>query len=311
MKNLWFVILIAACGGDDPGPACTTAACGNGLTYQQCLTAGSTQVRYLLGAATCTCPAITCSDCTTLIANYCDGSVPNTNGSTNGSGLNGSNGSTNGSGLNGSNGSTNGTTGGSCRAGGSSCQSFTDCCSGTCANQVCTSCAGSGESCNGVACCGSLQCYQGVCGNCRADGTSCNLASDCCSNICHLGSCQSCAAMGGSCTNNAECCGGVACISGVCGGPDPACVQQGAANCPSCCYSNHTTGGDKYSQLAFACLCQGGPCVTVCMANICNSSSDDPVCDSCFTTSCQTSTQASCGADADCRDYLNCFNACS
>ena len=44
-------------------------------------------------------------------------------------------------------------TGGSCKPGGTACQAFTECCSGACANQICTSCGGKGKSCAPDGCC--------------------------------------------------------------------------------------------------------------------------------------------------------------
>jgi hypothetical protein len=315
-------LVLAGCGGGGPKENCTQASCGSGLVYQACVTPGTTHARYLLGTQSCSCDdSGGCDSCATQLAAYCAGSI--TNG-TNGSGSNGTSGSgnngTNGSGNNGTNGgltsstgSTNGN-GGSCTPGGQSCQSFSQCCSGTCANQICTSCSATGQSCaGGSACCGGLTCYMDVCGSCKLDGSSCTLASDCCSNICHLGSCQACTALAGSCTTSAECCNGASCTNGVCGGADATCLALPAGNCQSCCQSNHVSGHTFINNLAVACLCQANTCQSTCLPTVCASPSPtnpDQACINCFNSACQTQVDASCQKNADCAAYDSCYNAC-
>src|SRR5262249_4756897 len=128
---------------------------------------------------------------------------------------------------------------GACVQGGAACVSFSDCCSGVCAKQVCNACAVGGETCNSsVGCCVGLLCYQGRCLSCEPDGTSCADASQCCSGICSLGSCQACSEVGASCNVQADCCSGTVCASGKC---TPACniggqsVPQGQGNSSNPC----------------------------------------------------------------------------
>jgi hypothetical protein len=299
-------LLLVACGDAGPAQNCTPEPCGNGQSYQQCVTPGSAQVRYVFGSDSCTCTAPACNDCATRVSAYCTG----------GGGTTGTNGgTTGGTTTNGGTTNTNGgTTGGNCRMGGSACASFTDCCSGTCANQICTSCAATGQSCTGgTACCGGLFCYQGVCGNCKADGSACNLASDCCSNICHLGTCQACTKAGSACSSSAECCGGVACTGGICGGPDGKCTSQPAAQCGQCCATSHSAGASRYDMLATSCMCTASTCQTTCMATVCASPAPQPpdqTCYDCFTSKCEGSTDATCMGDATCKPYVVCVNAC-
>ncbi|MHB8420622.1 MAG: hypothetical protein ACYDCL_21325, partial [Myxococcales bacterium] len=105
---------------------------------------------------------------------------------------------------------------GQCVPGSGTCASFSDCCSGVCAQQVCNACTGAGGSCpNGSGCCVGLSCYQGTCGTCQQDNTACTLASQCCSNICDQGTCAACHSVGGSCSTGTDCCNGL-CQSGRC-----------------------------------------------------------------------------------------------
>jgi hypothetical protein len=295
MKNLALVLCFAACGSD-PMPTCSAATCDNGKVYQQCITPGSTQVRYLLGGANCSCDAAQCADCTRLVAAYC--ANDNVSNSSNGSSGNGGtttsgptgNGSTTGNGGTTSSGPTgNGSTttgsGGACKPGGSACQSFDECCSGTCANQVCT--------------------------QCRDNGSPCTLASQCCSNICHVGSCSACGATGASCSDSHECCSGIACINGVCGGPDHDCTSQNRDSCGNCCINKYPSGSDIYANLSGTCICQS--CVSSCGMLVCPSPApmgDPTACTNCFVSQCEAANDAACLSNPTCAPYVQCANAC-
>jgi hypothetical protein len=277
MKKLIFALLVAGCGGDGPNETCTNTVCPTGKLYQLC-TSGTSQVRYVLGGTSCACGATSCSDCLTLVSAYCND--PNTNG-TNGGTTGGTSGSTNGT----TSGTNGGTTGGACKAGGSACQSFDECCSGTCANQVCT--------------------------QCRDNGSPCTLASQCCSNICHVGSCAACGKVGASCTDSHECCSGVACISGVCGGPDVQCTSQPLMNCVDCCTTDHMAGADVWDRLASTCSCT--TCLSTCGLLLCPSpapAGDATSCQSCLNASCQASVINACMNDATCAPFGACLTAC-
>ncbi|HUB05454.1 MAG TPA: hypothetical protein VMB50_00545 [Myxococcales bacterium] len=105
---------------------------------------------------------------------------------------------------------------GQCVQGGSACTLYSDCCSGDCAQQVCSSCSGQGGSCpNGSGCCVGLTCYDDVCGICQQDGTACTGPAQCCSDICDQGTCEACHDDGTSCGSNTDCCSGL-CQSGTC-----------------------------------------------------------------------------------------------
>jgi hypothetical protein len=83
--------------------------------------------------------------------------------------------------------------GGGCAQGGGKCAVFSDCCSGTCANQVCTSCQAQGMSCTGSGagkCCTGLTCMGSSCiVQCGSGGDLCNAPGDCCSKTCANGQC--------------------------------------------------------------------------------------------------------------------------
>jgi hypothetical protein len=80
--------------------------------------------------------------------------------------------------------------GAACRAGGVPCEAYTDCCSLTCSNQICTDCQAEGEACTAVGCCGGLPCKDGVCtSKCNGGGVQCTTAAECCSNVCSAGYC--------------------------------------------------------------------------------------------------------------------------
>src|SRR5262245_41932100 len=74
-----------------------------------------------------------------------------------------------------------------CKPGGAACVTFSECCSGTCANQICTTCATDEQAC-GPGCCTGSFCANGVCGPpCKGPGEACSAARDCCSNVCSGG----------------------------------------------------------------------------------------------------------------------------
>lgn len=75
-----------------------------------------------------------------------------------------------------------------CLDGGASCEAFSECCSGTCANNVCAACGKQGDSCGG-GCCVGLICYNSECNSCGPDGAPCLASGDCCSGVCSNGTC--------------------------------------------------------------------------------------------------------------------------
>lgn len=133
-----------------------------------------------------------------------------------GSGNTGNTGNTGGTGGSGNTGNTGGTGGGACKAGGDTCQQFNECCSGNCAQGVCTGCGQVGATCTSEECCNGLTCNAGSCAACLGNDSSCSFATDCCSGICKQGSCVPCGGTGASCTTATECCGGVACNNNQC-----------------------------------------------------------------------------------------------
>jgi hypothetical protein len=114
--------------------------------------------------------------------------------------------------------------------GGDPCVGFADCCSGTCAGNVCTQCATTGDKCGQGGCCIGDTCYFGVCHNCKDDGNPCQTSGDCCSTVCSQGTCapldcgsllscgsycvdsandaNNCGSCGNVCPVGATCCGG-------------------------------------------------------------------------------------------------------
>jgi hypothetical protein len=118
---------------------------------------GSGEVKYTFSGESCSCnSAGDCASCAAKVAQYCSGG-------SGGGGAGGFGGGGGGFGGGGGGGFDGG--GGGCAMGGYSCQSFRDCCSGTCANQVC------------------------IAPQCISDGNSCTLASECCSHSCAQGTC--------------------------------------------------------------------------------------------------------------------------
>lgn len=132
-------------------------------------------------------------------------------------------------------------TGGQCKPGGQACAAFSDCCSGTCADSVCTLCGQKGESCD-HGCCMGLSCQNGTCDvPCDAAGSACTGSETCCSKVCSQGICGACGQAGAACVLAAECCSKT-CSQGKCAAP--ACVQTGAActATDTCCAGSCTNG---------------------------------------------------------------------
>jgi len=131
-----------------------------------------------------------------------------------------------------------------CLDGGAPCATFSECCSGTCANNVCTACGEQGDSC-GDGCCVGLTCYSNKCSACGNDGAPCLSPSDCCSTVCANGTCvaldcatqQSCGTFCASLDSDPANCGACSkacapmrqCCSGVC-----ADTSADSTNCGAC-----------------------------------------------------------------------------
>jgi hypothetical protein len=319
------VTLALGCGG---GSTCQTASCG-AKSYDTCATPGSAVVEYRFGGESCSCNAGTtdCLTCTEKLTTYCGGGGGTTgmgvggNGGTGGSGGGGGTiGGGGGTGGSGGGGTTGGGSGGSgggpgslCALGGTSCQSFSDCCSGTCANQVCTSCNGAGGTCFAASdCCLGASCYNGTCVSaCAIDGGKCTLATDCCSGICGQGTCRQCTTAGNSCTSSSECCGGLECNGGTCYAPATGCsgVPQ---TCISCCSTNYSAGYMKLVGLEATCACtKGSTCLAACSVSLCaGATTPDSACATCLGQSCSTMVLQQCQADTDCAAYIGCAAKC-
>lgn len=186
-----------------------------------------------------------------------------------------------------------------CKPGGQACQAFSECCSGTCANQICTDCGGVGQSCGGPGgCCLGLDCYQGTCASCKLDGDACQLASDCCSNICYQGTCAACRSEGYSCSSSAECCAGTSCQNGICA---VACSPLGGScgSSADCCDGNS---------------CTNGKCSPPCKNNGSGCSANAECCGgSCYQGLCQQAPSckpagSSCTLDSQCCSPNSCVN---
>lgn len=97
-------------------------------------------------------------------------------------------------------------TGSCCDPEGTSCTTYTGCCSQTCDSLVgggtCAPCRG--RTCNATRpCCGGLTCTNGYCDGCRDRATSCTSSSQCCFSDCVSGACLS--TMGGRCARDVDC----------------------------------------------------------------------------------------------------------
>lgn len=150
-----------------------------------------------------------------------------------------------------------------CDQGGAPCETFDACCSGTCADKICTSCANDGANCSSEQCCLGLTCYASMCRYCSDNGEQCQSSDDCCSGICSLGICDPPAC--GNLTNcnnvctatlsdkaNCGACGNVcdvdyACCSGAC-----TYIAGGQLNCGGCGLVCDSSIGN---------FCENGTCV--------------------------------------------------
>lgn len=132
-----------------------------------------------------------------------------------------------------------------CNPGGAPCQSFSDCCSGTCSANVCTPCGTTGQPCAPDGCCVGDVCYHNKCGACSIDGDPCQQSGECCSTVCSQGQCvplacfplsscgsycadlktdqQNCGFCGHWCGAGETCCAG-SCVN----------LQADDANCGNC-----------------------------------------------------------------------------
>jgi hypothetical protein len=137
-----------------------------------------------------------------------------------------------------------------CKPGGQACQAFGECCSGACAQQVCTGCTPLNDACTSSSeCCVGLLCNAGKCSACVDLGASCTLSTDCCSGICKQGTCAPCGGSGAGCTGPTECCTGV-CAAGKCG------TTTGAGAC--------TNPGDEFTRSSFDLEQESYECFTAC-----------------------------------------------
>jgi hypothetical protein len=105
----------------------------------------------------------------------------------------------------------------SCTSGGAPCSSNTECCGGTCSQDVC--CLPVNTTCKSAAqCCPPLFCNEGSCSQirCIQDGGACGqLAGACCGGVCNSQSvCSPCVVSGGLCSNDDQCCG-MSCAVGI------------------------------------------------------------------------------------------------
>lgn len=158
--------------------------------------------------------------------------------------------------------STGGTGGGSCKAGGETCQQFNECCSGNCAQGICAGCGQVGSTCSGDECCNGLTCNAGTCAACLPNDSSCSFASDCCSGICKQGSCAACGGTGASCTTATECCGGVPCNGGQCAtGGGAACTNPNDESVKA----SYDLVGESYTCFISTCGLNPSGCLAGCL----------------------------------------------
>jgi hypothetical protein len=178
-----------------------------------------------------------------------------------------------------------------CKAGGATCAAFTECCSGSCANDVCTTCIAATEACGaGDTCCLGYGCLAGVCQpSCGGSHDPCLLAAECCSNVCTSGACEGdCTDLAAPCASDIYCCQG-ACDKGFCATCRS--VDSATTDAMECCSGQAADGkcscgtgtceqwvtksishpaaygelcGDakKYADDAINCVC--GPCGSAC-----------------------------------------------
>jgi len=120
---------------------------------------------------------------------------------------------------------------GGCLGLGGACANGAQCCSGDCANGVCSypSCTSDNQACTTSGNCCSQNCVAGMCaplnGSCKTIGNSCASSAECCSGRCASGTCQAssfCAQPGDACRADGDCC------TGTCTTPD---AGQGLGTC--------------------------------------------------------------------------------
>jgi hypothetical protein len=175
--------------------------------------------------------------------------------------------------------------------GGTACQAYTECCSLTCDNQVCTSCGATSQTCSDTSeCCNGLTCYGGKCNLCKEDETACSLASDCCSNICQ---------------------------NGVCKSPDATCQAKSTGQaCAQCCQTTYAAGSAFYINALKGCACgASGKCSTECAATLCTGNLQlDQACSDCLSTgngsTCSSTADTACQTDPGCTSASNCVAGC-
>jgi hypothetical protein len=131
--------------------------------------------------------------------------------------------------------------GGACLTLGAVCGGSSDCCSGTCAGQVCAypTCTADTGACSANGDCCSQNCTGGTCAplntTCSTLGNPCASSSTCCSGFCSNGYCQAssfCGQPGDACAASGDCCNGSCDLSagnalGTCAASPP----RGPANC--------------------------------------------------------------------------------
>ena len=146
---------------------------------------------------------------------------------------------------------------GGCLGLGGSCANAAQCCSGDCANGVCSypSCTSDNQACATNSSCCSQNCVGGSCASlntsCKTIGNSCASSAECCSGRCANGTCQAssfCAQPGDVCRADADCCTGI-CSTGDAGqglGTCAASPPTQSANCKladgQLCGGTGTTG---------------------------------------------------------------------
>ncbi|OFX21088.1 MAG: hypothetical protein A2V77_11000 [Anaeromyxobacter sp. RBG_16_69_14] len=190
-----------------------------------------------------------------------------------------------------------------CKAVGLVCGDSSDCCTNSCAANLCVEpadqCLAGGAQCSAASACCSGQCEGGSCTTpvvpaCTPGGEECSANADCCSTACDatIGKCSSsqfCKAASEPCASGGECCnltcdsGTGTCASGACLSIGESC--SGAAQCCSGLCTNGqcaavptdsatcTTLGNACGAGSECCStnCQGGKCV---QAYSCNTTGD-------------------------------------
>jgi hypothetical protein len=192
-----------------------------------------------------------------------------------GSGATGAGAGSGASGAQGGNSNGGGGSGPTCLEGGQACESFDECCSGVCDNQLCTDCALEGEGCGLSGCCDGLNCNSDfLCTDCKPESASCDLASECCSNVCDTGFCGKPGPT--NCNTGASC---QACVDGACS--HATCADQHATcdaepDCPalmSCleaCNGNGTCIDECITQFEAGIDAADDLLVCLCAVDVCD-----------------------------------------